>query len=155
MAACWKRALKNVAQLLTDAFGPLGAIAATIDASTITAYPTDPAAQPQGHDEWTPAAQGWSHPLHSQLLPRSTSAHHHVVAGITSRNEVLVVNLAAAGYLGIEGGNAVLMMRSWLMQTLSKSPRRYSPSQTPPWRSLAPSACCSSRAPTQPHPPYR
>lgn len=115
-------ALKNVAQLLTDAFGPLGAIAATIDASTITAYPTDPAAQPQGHDEWTPAAQGWSHPLHSQLLPRSTSAHHHVVAGITSRNEVLVVNLAAAGYLGIEGGNAVLMMRSWLMQTLSKSP---------------------------------
>ncbi|BBN50908.1 hypothetical protein [Mycobacterium avium] len=115
-------ALKNVAQLLTDAFGPLGAIAATIDASTITAYPTDPAAQPSGHDEWTPAAQGWSHPLHSQLLPRSTSAHLHVVAGITSRNEVLVVNLAAAGYLGIEGGNAVLMMRSWLMQTLSKSP---------------------------------
>lgn len=115
-------ALKNVAQLLTDAFGPLGAIAATIDASTITAYPTDPAAQPSGHEEWTPAAQGWSHPLHSQLLPRSTSAHHHVVAGITSRNEVLVVNLAAAGYLGIEGGNAVLMMRSWLVQTLSKSP---------------------------------
>lgn len=115
-------ALKNVAQLLTDAFGPLGAIAATIDASTITAYPTDPAAQqPPGH-EWAQAAQGWSHPLHSQLLPRSTSAHHHVVAGITSRNEVLVVNLAAAGYLGIEGGNAVLMMRSWLMQTLSKSP---------------------------------
>lgn len=115
-------ALKNIAQLLTDAFGPLGAVAATIDASTITAYPTDPAAQPPGHHEWTPAPQGWSHPLHSQLLPRSTSAHHHVVAGITSRNEVLVVNLAAAGYLGIEGGNAVLMMRSWLMQTLSKSP---------------------------------
>lgn len=115
-------ALKNVAQLLTDAFGPLGAIAATIDASTITAYPTDPAAQPPAHDEWTPTAQGWSHPLHSQLLPRSTSAQHHVVAGITSRNEMLVVNLAAAGYLGIEGGNAVLMMRSWLMQTLSKSP---------------------------------
>ncbi|WP_342314697.1 hypothetical protein LIX17_25990 (plasmid) [Mycobacterium avium subsp. hominissuis] len=114
-------ALKNVAQLLTDAFGPAGAVAATIDAATITAYPVDPTTEPAGQ-EWTPAAHGWAHPLHSQLLPRSTSAHHHVVAGITSRNEVLVVNLAAAGYLGIEGGNAVLMMRSWLMQTLSKTP---------------------------------
>ncbi|PJE03550.1 MAG: hypothetical protein CK429_32610 [Mycobacterium sp.] len=114
-------ALKNVAQLLTDAFGPAGAVAATIDAATITAYPADPTAEPEGQ-EWTPAPQGWAHPLHSQLLPRSTSAHHHVVAGITSRNEVLVVNLAAAAYLGIEGGNAILMMRSWLMQTLSKTP---------------------------------
>ncbi|MGJ6127450.1 bacterial transcriptional activator domain-containing protein [Mycolicibacterium sp. Y3] len=117
-------ALKNVAQLLTDAFGPAGAVAATIDAATITAYPADPTAEPVGL-EWTPAPQGWSHPLHSQLLPRSTSAHHHVVAGITSRNEVLVVNLAAAAYLGIEGGNAVLMMRSWLMQTLSKTPEAF------------------------------
>lgn len=114
-------ALKNVAQLLTDAFGPAGAVAATIDAATITAYPADPTAEPAAQ-EWTSAPQGWAHPLHSQLLPRSTSAHHHVVAGITSRNEVLVVNLAAAAYLGIEGGNAILMMRSWLMQTLSKTP---------------------------------
>lgn len=114
-------ALKNIAQLLTAAFGPVGAVAATIDASTITAYPVDPGTEPQG-GQWAPAPQGWAHPLHSQLLPRSTSAFHHVVAGITSRNEVLVVNLAAADYLGIEGGNPVLIMRSWLMQTLSKTP---------------------------------
>lgn len=114
-------ALKNTAQLLIEAFGPLGAIAATIDAATITAYPVDPSATPQGQG-WTPAEQGWAHPLHSQLLPRSTSAHHHVVAGITSRNEVLVVNLAAAGYLGIESVNPMPILRSWLIQTLSKTP---------------------------------
>ncbi|GAB7065954.1 hypothetical protein H7J06_03520 [Mycobacterium hodleri] len=114
-------ALKNVAQLLTEAFGPVGAAAASIDASTITAYPVDPATEPQGHD-WTRAEQGWTHPLRSQLLPRSISASHHVVAGITSRNEVLVINLAAVGYLGIEGGNPTLIMRSWLMQALSKTP---------------------------------
>lgn len=114
-------ALKNVAQLLVEAFGPTGAVAAAIDASTITAYPVHPATEPQGPD-WTQTPHGWSHPLHSQLLPRSTTASHHVVVGITSRNEVLLVNLAAAGYLGIEGGNPVLIMRSWLMQALSKTP---------------------------------
>ncbi len=114
-------ALKNVAQLLTEAFGPVGAVAASIDASTITAYPVDPATEPQGQD-WTRTEQGWTHPLRSQLLPRSISASHHVVAGITSRNEVLVINLAAAAYIGIEGGNPTLIMRSWLMQALSKTP---------------------------------
>lgn len=114
-------ALKNVAQLLTEAFGPVGAVAASIDASTITAYPVDPATEPQGQD-WTRTEQGWTHPLRSQMLPRSISASHHVVAGITSRNEVLVINLAAAAYIGIEGGNPTLIMRSWLMQALSKTP---------------------------------
>lgn len=114
-------ALKNVAQLLTEDFGPTGVVAAAIDAATITAYPVDPEAQPQGQ-EWTPAPEGWSHPLRSSLLPSSTSASHHVVAGITSRNQVLVVNLAAADYLGIEGDNPILMMRSWLIQVLSKTP---------------------------------
>lgn len=114
-------ALKNVAQLLTEAFGPVGAVAASIDASTITAYPVDPTTEPQGHD-WTRTEQGWTHPLRSQMLPRSISASHHVVAGITSRNEVLVINLAAAAYVGIEGGNPTLIMRSWLMQALSKTP---------------------------------
>ncbi|CAN7696398.1 bacterial transcriptional activator domain-containing protein [Mycolicibacterium frederiksbergense] len=114
-------ALKNVAQLLTEAFGPVGAVAASIDASTITAYPVDPATEPEGQD-WTRTEQGWTHPLRSQMLPRSISASHHVVAGITSRNEVLVINLAAAAYVGIEGGNPTLIMRSWLMQALSKTP---------------------------------
>ena len=114
-------ALKNVAQLLTEAFGPVGAVAASIDASTITAYPVDPATEPQGQG-WTRTEQGWTHPLRSQMLPRSISASHHVVAGITSRNEVLVINLAAAAYVGIEGGNPTLIMRSWLMQALSKTP---------------------------------
>ncbi|RDH75418.1 hypothetical protein DVS77_27355 [Mycolicibacterium moriokaense] len=114
-------ALKNVAQLLTEAFGPVGAVAAAIDATTITAYPVDPATEPRGQD-WTRTEQGWAHPLRSQMLPRSISASHHVVAGITSRNEVLVINLAAAAYVGIEGGNPALIMRSWLMQALSKTP---------------------------------
>ncbi|GAT04565.1 bacterial transcriptional activator domain-containing protein [Mycolicibacterium fortuitum] len=114
-------ALKNIAQLLTDAFGPTGAVAAAIDASTLTAYPADPSAEPK-EQGWTQVAQGWTYPLHSQLLPRATTAHHHIVVGITSRNEVLVVNLAAADYLGIEAANPTLMMRSWLMQTLSKTP---------------------------------
>jgi len=114
-------ALKNVAQLLTESFGPVGVVAATIDATTITAYPVDPSDEPQGR-EWAPVPEGWTHPLHSQLLPRSTSASHHVVVGVTSRNQVLVVNLAAAAYLGIEGDDPVLMMRSWLIQVLSKTP---------------------------------
>ncbi|CAN5623943.1 hypothetical protein BH09ACT8_BH09ACT8_50980 [soil metagenome] len=114
-------ALKNVAQLLTESFGPTGAVAAAIDASTITAYPVDPGTEPQGQG-WSPVPEGWTHPLHSQLLPRSISASHHVVVGITSRNQVLVVNLAAADYVGIEGDNPVLMMRSWLIQSLSKTP---------------------------------
>ncbi|MBY6388545.1 hypothetical protein HG717_32195 [Rhodococcus erythropolis] len=114
-------ALKNVAQLLTQDFGPTGVVAAAIDAATITAYPVDPGARPQGQ-EWTSAPEGWSHPLRSSLLPSSTSASHHVVVGITSRNQVLVVNLAAADYLGIEGDNPILMMRSWLIQVLSKTP---------------------------------
>ncbi len=33
-----------------------------------------------------------------------------------------MINLAAVGYLGIEGGNPTLIMRSWLMQALSKTP---------------------------------
>lgn len=114
-------ALKNIAQLLTDGFGPTGAVAAAIDASTLTAYPADPSAEPKDQG-WTRVAQGWTYPLHSQLLPRATTAHHHIVVGITSRNEVLVVNLAAADYLGIEAANPTLMMRSWLMQILSKTP---------------------------------
>ncbi|WP_099020948.1 hypothetical protein [Mycolicibacterium palauense] len=114
-------ALKNVAQLLIEAFGPGGAVAASIDASSITAYPVDPATEPEG-EHWTRAEQGWSHPLRSQWLPRSISASHHVVGGITSRNEVLVVNLVAASYVGIESANPVLIMRSWLMQALAKTP---------------------------------
>jgi hypothetical protein len=114
-------ALKNFAQLLIDSFGPTAVAAATLDAATITAYPVNPDDRPSG-DAWSPGAGGWTHPLHSSLLPRSTSAEHHVLAGITSRNELLIVNLAAVGYLGIEGGDAVPMMRSWLMQVLSKTP---------------------------------
>lgn len=114
-------ALKNIAQLVIDAFGPAGVAAAAIDASTITAYPTDPGTHPQGNG-WTPVDNGWAHPLHSQLLPHSTTASHHVLAGITSRNELLIINLAAAAYVGIEGHDPIPLMRSWLMQVLAKTP---------------------------------
>jgi hypothetical protein len=43
-------ALKNVAQLLVESFAPQPVAAATIDPTTITAYPVDPAAAPVGHD---------------------------------------------------------------------------------------------------------
>lgn len=117
-------ALKNIAQLLTESFGPEPVAAATVDPATITAYPVNPAASPIG-DHWTRAAAGWAHPLHSALLPRSTSAAHHVLAGVTSRNELLVINLAAAGYLGIEGADPIPMLRSWLMQVLASTPEAH------------------------------
>lgn len=117
-------ALKNIAQLLTESFGPEPVAAATVDPATITAYPVNPAASPVG-DHWTRAAAGWAHPLHSALLPRSTSAAHHVLAGVTSRNELLVINLAAAGYLGIEGADPIPMLRSWLMQVLASTPEAH------------------------------
>jgi hypothetical protein len=117
-------ALKNVAKLLTDSFGPaaaVAAVAATVDAVDIVAYPVDPSVSPTG-PYWTETPNGWVHPLHSKLLPLSTSAEHYVLAGVTSRNELLLVNLAAVGYLGVEGGDPIPMMRSWLIQVLSKTP---------------------------------
>jgi hypothetical protein len=116
--------LKNVAKLLTDSFGSaaaVAAVAATVDATDIVAYPVDPTIRPTGPN-WTETPNGWVHPLHSKLLPLSNSAEHYVLAGVTSRNELLLVNLAAAGYLGIEGGDPAPMMRSWLIQVLSKTP---------------------------------
>lgn len=114
-------ALKNVAQLLKESFGTEPVAAATVDPSTITAYPVNPAAAPIG-DHWTRTQAGWAHPLHSALLPRSTTAAHYVVAGVTSRNELLIINLAAVGYLGIEGADPIPMLRSWLMQILAATP---------------------------------
>lgn len=114
-------ALKNVAQLLTESFAPHPVAAATIDPAAIIAYPVDPAAAPAG-GHWTRTAHGWAHPLHSTLLPRSTSAAHYVLAGVTSRNELLLINLVAAGYLGVEGADPIPLMRSWLMQVLSTTP---------------------------------
>ncbi len=114
-------ALKNVAQLLSESFGPAPVAAATVDPATITAYPVDPNAVPIG-DYWSRGDNGWVHPLHSTLLPRSSTAAHHVLAGVTSRNELLVINLAAAGYLGIEGAAPVPLMRSWVMQLLATTP---------------------------------
>lgn len=116
-------ALKNVAQLLTDTFGTAAIVAATIDAASIIAYPVDPAATPtEDGRPWQRCDTGWTLQLHSKLLPPSTTADHHVVAGVTSRNELLIVNLAAVRYLGVEGADPIPMMRSWLMQLLSKTP---------------------------------
>lgn len=115
-------ALKNVAQLLAESFAPHPVAAATIDAATITAYPVDPGSSPGRGDHWSHAATGWTHPLHSALLPRSTTANHYVVAGVTSRNELLLINLAAAGYLGVEGADPIPLMRSWLVQVLATTP---------------------------------
>ena len=92
-----------------------------MDPTTITAYPVDPTAIPIG-DHWTQSATGWTHPLHSSLLPRSTTAAHYVLAGVTSRNELLLINLSAAVYLGIEGADPTPLMRSWLMQILATTP---------------------------------
>jgi len=114
-------ALKNISQLLTESFGPSATAAATVDPTTITAYPVDPNAVPIG-DYWSRADNGWAHPLHSTLLPRSSTASYHVLAGVTSRDELLVLNLAAAGYLGIEGADPIPLMRSWLMQILASTP---------------------------------
>ena len=115
--------LKNLAQLLTDSFGAAGASAATIDTSdgTITAYPADPTATPSG-SKWRAAGPGWTHPFDPASMPLSATADHHVAVGITSRNELLVVNLAAAPYLGIEGAAPIPVMRSWMMQLLTKTP---------------------------------
>ena len=114
-------ALKNVAQLLSESFGPAPVAAATMDPTTITAYPVDPTAVPIG-DHWSRSETGWAHPLHSTLLPRSLTANYHVLAGVTSRNELLVINLVAAGYLGIEGADPIPLMRSWVMQLLATTP---------------------------------
>jgi len=118
--------LKNVAALLSESFGPTGTVAATIDTGdgTISAYPTDPTAAPAA-GAWTRSPNGWTHPFDTDRMPHSISAQHHVVAGVTSRNELLIVNLAAVGYLGIESADPVPIMRSWLMQTLTKTPEAH------------------------------
>lgn len=115
--------LKNIAQLLTDSFGVAAIAAASLDTrdGTIIAYPVDPGHRP--HDgRWTEVANGWTHPFDPPSMPHSATADHHVVVGITSRNELLVVNLNAAAYLGIEGAAPIPIMRSWMMQILSKTP---------------------------------
>lgn len=115
--------LKNIAQLLTDSFGPAGIAAASLDNrdGTIIAYPVEPGRRPHG-GRWTEVAHGWTHPFDPPSMPHSATADHHVVVGITSRNEMLVVNLNAATYLGIEGAAPIPIMRSWMMQILSTTP---------------------------------
>jgi hypothetical protein len=115
--------LKNIAQLLTDGFGPAGIAAASLDNrdGTIMAYPVEPSQRPYG-GRWTEVAHGWTHPFDPPSMPHSATADHHVVVGITSRNEMLVVNLHAAAYLGIEGAAPIPIMRSWMMQILSTTP---------------------------------
>ncbi|MGV0743873.1 AfsR/SARP family transcriptional regulator [Mycolicibacterium sp. XJ870] len=114
--------LKNVARMLTDAFGPGAVIAATVDISdgAITAYPKQPDAGPVSGN-WTQVPNGWRHAFDPPSMPHSATAEHHVVVGITSRDELLIVNLEAAEAVGV-GGEAVPVMRSWLMQVLSKTP---------------------------------
>jgi hypothetical protein len=117
-----KGAIRNVAKLLTDSFGPAAAVAATVDTADMVAYPMDPTVSPTGLN-WTETPNGWVHPLHSKLLPPSNSAPHYVLAGVTSRNELLLVDFAEVGYLGVEGGgDPTPMMRSWLIHVLSKTP---------------------------------
>lgn len=115
--------LKNIAQLLTDSFGAAGIAAASLDTrdGTIIAYPAEPGHRPHG-GRWTEVTNGWAHPFDPPSMPHSGTADHHVVVGITSRNELLVVNLNAAAYLGIEGAAPIPIMRSWMMQILSKTP---------------------------------
>lgn len=114
--------LKNVARMLTDAFGPAAVIAATVDTSdgAITAYPTSPDSAPT-ESGWIEVPNGWQHAFDPPSMPHSATAEHHVVTGITSRNELLIINLAAARAIGIDGA-ATPVMRSWLLQVLSKTP---------------------------------
>ncbi|MFV8160909.1 hypothetical protein ACNQVK_02030 [Mycobacterium sp. 134] len=115
--------LKNIAQLLTDSFGEAGVAAASVDTSdgTIYAYPARPGSAP-ADDRWVAFDNGFSTPFDPPSMPSSATADHHVLAGVTSRNELLIVNLKAVNYLGIEGPNSLGVMRSWLLQVLSKTP---------------------------------
>lgn len=115
--------LKNIAQLLTESFGPAGVATASLNNrnGTIIAYPVDPDLRPHA-GRWTRDAHGWTHPFDPPSMPHSATADHHIVVGVTSRNEMLVVNLNAAAYLGIEGAAPIPIMRSWMMQILSNTP---------------------------------
>ncbi len=117
-------AIRNVAQLLADSFGSAAVAAVTVGPTVITAHPFDPAVSPDG-DYWTAGRDGWTHPLQSRLLPPGTSARHNVVAGITSRNELLVIDVLAADYLGIDGGSGLPLLRSWLLQLLANTPEAH------------------------------
>lgn len=121
--------IKNVAKLLAEAFGENGVIAATIDLTygTITAYPTNPGASPAIEGGWESAVNGYTHPFDPALMPQSSTADHLIVVGVTSRNELLIINpaasRAAAEPIGIEGPDPTAIMRSWLLQILTTTPR--------------------------------
>lgn len=118
--------LKNISKFLGASFGPTGTAAVTIstDDGTITAYPVSPDATP-AVESWTKFEGNYTHEFDPDpaTMPRSNTATHYIVVGITSRNEVLIINPAAikesGQALSIEGADPIPIMRSWLLQVLS------------------------------------
>ncbi|WP_457181130.1 bacterial transcriptional activator domain-containing protein [Mycobacteroides abscessus] len=118
--------LKNISKFLEASFGPTGTAAVTIgnDDGTITAYPVNPDTTPAVGD-WTKVEGGYTHEFDTDpaTMPVSNTAAHFIVVGITSRNEVLIINPAvikdSGQALSIEGADSIPIMRSWLLQVLS------------------------------------
>lgn len=118
--------LKNISKFLGASFGPTGTAAVTIstDDGTITAYPVNPEATP-AVGSWTKFEGNYTHEFDPDpaTMPKSNTATHYIVVGITSRNEVLIINPAAikesGQALSIEGADSIPIMRSWLLQVLS------------------------------------
>ena len=125
-----ERGLNNIARLLTDTFGDTGVIAATIDTTdgTITAYPTHPTTTPHHHNQrWTRNDHSYTHRFDPATMPASSSAAHHIVVGVTSHNELLIINpeasRAAGEPISIESPDPLPIMRCWLLQTLTMTPK--------------------------------
>lgn len=119
--------LKNFAELLAASFGPTGVAAATINTfdGTITAYPTAPDATPKA-GEWKKVDGLYTYEFDTTKMPGHPTAEHLIVVGVTSRNEVLIINPAvikeSGQALSIEGADSIPIMRSWLLQILSTTP---------------------------------
>lgn len=124
--------LVNVAQFLVNSFDePIAALTISIADGTITAYPAKPdlATPNPGYPQWIRTEHGWAHPLTPEQFPLSTSAHHHVIAGITAHrvngtitSEILILNLAAIDELALEADNPTPILRAWTSQLLERTP---------------------------------
>lgn len=117
--------LENIGQFLTDEFGPnLPAATLAVSNGRITVYPAAGTRAPNQH--WRQEGDTFTTQFDLGRFPASNTARHWILAGITSRNEVALINLRALDHIGVEHlDDPTPIQRSWIMQLLTRSPESH------------------------------